>query len=140
MFSTLSKTEITFFVTFNLSSANAFNLVWSKILSCRKGLRLSHAAPLTEYRASERVCVVTHKVFCSCENDYNKLICYLQIRIFIHLPVYKTFSVLFSRARIHQRFSRTFFNFFFKICKLECNTTSDWLNQSQVVLHSNAAK
>ena len=33
MFSTLSKTEIIIFVTFNLSSANAFNLVWSKILS-----------------------------------------------------------------------------------------------------------
>ena len=38
MFSTLSKTEIIIFVTFNLSSANAFNLVWSKILSCGNGL------------------------------------------------------------------------------------------------------
>ena len=39
MFSTLSKTEIIIFVTFNLSSANAYNLVWSKILSCGNGLR-----------------------------------------------------------------------------------------------------
>ena len=31
-FSTLSKTYIIIFVTFNLSSANAFNLVWSKIV------------------------------------------------------------------------------------------------------------
>ena len=38
MFTTLSKTEIAIFVTFNLSSANAFNLVWSKILSCWNGL------------------------------------------------------------------------------------------------------
>ena len=47
-------------------------------------------------------------------------------------------------ARIHQPFSRTFFVFFSKICKFNCNTTSDWLkhwvNQSNVVLHSNAAK
>ena len=40
MFSTLSKTEIIIFVTFNLSSANAFNLVWSKILSSGNGLTL----------------------------------------------------------------------------------------------------
>ena len=40
MFSTLSKTEIITFVTFNLSSANAFSLVWSKILLCGNGLRL----------------------------------------------------------------------------------------------------
>ena len=39
MFSTLSKTEIIVFVAFNLSSANAFNLVWSKILSCGNELR-----------------------------------------------------------------------------------------------------
>ena len=32
MFSTLSKTEITIFVTFNLLSAQAFNMIWSKIL------------------------------------------------------------------------------------------------------------
>ena len=38
MFSTLSKTEIIIFVTFNLLSANAFNLVWSKILSRGNGL------------------------------------------------------------------------------------------------------
>ena len=39
MFSTLSKTEMIILVTFNLSSANAFNLVWSKILSCENGLK-----------------------------------------------------------------------------------------------------
>ena len=39
MFSTLSKTEMTNFVTFNLSSANAFNLIWSKILSSGNGLK-----------------------------------------------------------------------------------------------------
>ena len=39
MFSTLSKTEIIIFVTFNLSSANAFNLVCSKILLCGNGLK-----------------------------------------------------------------------------------------------------
>ena len=38
MFSTL-HTEIIIFATFNMSSANAFNLVWSKILSCGNGLR-----------------------------------------------------------------------------------------------------
>ena len=38
LFSTLSKTEIIIFVTFNLSFANAFNLVWSKFLSCGNGL------------------------------------------------------------------------------------------------------
>ena len=30
-------------------------------------------------------------------------------------------------GRIHQPVSRTFFVFFSKICKFECNTTSDWL-------------
>ena len=39
MFSTLSKTEIIIFVTFNLSSANASNLVWSKILGYGNGLK-----------------------------------------------------------------------------------------------------
>ena len=38
MFSILPKTEIIIFVTFNLSSANAFNSVCSKILSCGNGL------------------------------------------------------------------------------------------------------
>ena len=33
MFSTLSKAEIIIFVLFNLSPANAFNLVWSKIFA-----------------------------------------------------------------------------------------------------------
>ena len=37
-FSTLSKAEIIIFVTISLSSANAFNLVWSKILLCGNGL------------------------------------------------------------------------------------------------------
>ena len=40
MFFTLSKAEIIIFVTFNLSPTNAFNLVWSKILSCGNGLDL----------------------------------------------------------------------------------------------------
>ena len=40
MYSTLSKTEMTIFVTFKLSYANAFNLVWSKILSCGNVLKL----------------------------------------------------------------------------------------------------
>ena len=35
-----------------------------------------------------------------------------------------------SRLRIHQSFSRTFFVFLSKICKFECNTTSDWLNRT----------
>ena len=38
MFSTLSKTEIIIFVTFHLSSANAFNWDQSKILSSGNGL------------------------------------------------------------------------------------------------------
>ena len=38
MFSVLSKTKIIIFVTFNLSFANAFNLVWSKFFSCGNGL------------------------------------------------------------------------------------------------------
>ena len=37
---TLSKREILILATFNLSSANAFNLVTSKILSFGKGLTL----------------------------------------------------------------------------------------------------
>ena len=40
MFSTLSKTEIIVFVTFNLSFANTFNVVRSKILSSGNGLML----------------------------------------------------------------------------------------------------
>ena len=35
-----------------------------------------------------------------------------------------------TRVRIHQPFSRTFFVFVSKICKFECNTTSDWLNRT----------
>ena len=42
MFSTLSKREIIIFVTFNSSSANAFNLDQSKILSSGNGLTLYH--------------------------------------------------------------------------------------------------
>ena len=30
---------------------------------------------------------------------------------------------------IHQPFSRTFFVFFSKICKFECDTTFDWINR-----------
>ena len=41
MFSTLPKTNFYFSVTFILSSANAFNLEQSKILSFGKGLNLS---------------------------------------------------------------------------------------------------
>ena len=37
-FSTLSKTEMIIFVTYHLPSANAFNLVWSKILLHGNGL------------------------------------------------------------------------------------------------------
>ena len=40
MFSTLSKTEVIIFVTFNLSSANTSYLVRSKILSCGKGFSI----------------------------------------------------------------------------------------------------
>ena len=40
MFSTLSKTEIIIFVTFNLSSANAFNFHQSKNLSSGNGLNI----------------------------------------------------------------------------------------------------
>ena len=35
-----------------------------------------------------------------------------------------------TTVRIHQPFSRTFFVFVHKICKFECNTTSDWLNRT----------
>ena len=54
---------------------------------------------------------------------------------------------LFPRVCIHQSFSRKFFVFFIKIYKLECNTTSNWLNctgwpirSCEVVLHSNVSK
>ena len=50
MFSPQSKTEILIFVTFNLSSANAFFLVWSKILSCGNGLK----APFVVSRNAQR--------------------------------------------------------------------------------------
>ena len=45
MFSTLSKTEIIIFVTFNLSSANAFNLDQSKHLLSGNGLNLLNPFP-----------------------------------------------------------------------------------------------
>ena len=45
MFSTISKTEIIIWATFILSSANAFNLVMSKILSYGKELTQSAEAP-----------------------------------------------------------------------------------------------
>ena len=38
--------------------------------------------------------------------------------------------IFLNRVRIHQPFSRTFFVFVSKICKFECNTTSDWLNRT----------
>ena len=53
MFSTLSKTEIIIFVTFNLSSANALNLVRPKILSCGKGLILYQTNPVFHDPAEE---------------------------------------------------------------------------------------
>ena len=59
MFSTLSKTEITIFVTFNLFSTNAFNLVWSKILSCWKGLTHYQTMPhfdTVKISAAEKHC------------------------------------------------------------------------------------
>ena len=46
MFCSLSKTEIIISVTFNLSSANAFNLVWSKILSCGNVLKTTFITSL----------------------------------------------------------------------------------------------
>ena len=47
VFSTLSKREIVILVTFNLSSADAFNLVMSKILLFGKGL--SHFPPIQRH-------------------------------------------------------------------------------------------
>ena len=41
----------------------------------------------------------------------------------------RAFGLNDNRVHIHQKFSKTFFVFFSKICKLECNTTSDWLNR-----------
>ena len=52
MFCALSRTGIIILVTLNLSSANAFDLVWSKILSCGNG----------------RACVVTHTVLVPARN------------------------------------------------------------------------
>ena len=45
MFSTLSKRNFSFSVTFILSSANAFNLDQSEILSFGKELNLHHTIP-----------------------------------------------------------------------------------------------
>ena len=45
MLSTLSKTEIIIFGSFNLSSSKVFNLVWSNILSSVNGLNLSQKSP-----------------------------------------------------------------------------------------------
>ena len=39
-------------------------------------------------------------------------------------------------VRIHQPFSRTFFVCFSKICKFECNTTSDWINRTVYPIRS----
>ena len=46
MFLALSKRELVIVAMFNLSSANAFNLVMSKIMSFGEGLTLYHAINL----------------------------------------------------------------------------------------------
>ena len=51
MFSTLSKTEVIIFVIFDLSSANAFSLVWSKILLCGNELSLVLSSAFMKYFA-----------------------------------------------------------------------------------------
>ena len=47
MFSSLSNTEIIILATMNLSSANAFNLDYAKILLFGKGFKNTHAHPWT---------------------------------------------------------------------------------------------
>ena len=56
MFSPLSKTEITFFVTFNLSSANAFNLVWSNILLFGNGLKRFFVTSAVSQNSENQYC------------------------------------------------------------------------------------
>ena len=56
----------------------------------------------------------------------------MNIGCWMFCSCYSTLWATFSstRVRIHQPFSRTFFVFVSKICKFECNTTSDWLNRT----------
>ena len=49
MFSTLSQVELIILAMFNLSSANAFNLNQSKILSFRKKFKCRPRAACSEY-------------------------------------------------------------------------------------------
>ena len=79
----------------------------------------------------------------------NLKLCYIQMLLDIE-KVYKSRlrTVLRMVGKygpcVHQPFLRTFFVVFSRICKLECNTTSDlpnrtvWFGQSEVVVHSNA--
>ena len=53
----------------------------------------------------------------------------LLLLLFLLLAIRHSFSLSLTWVRIHQPFSRTFFVFVSNICKLECNTNSDWLNR-----------
>ena len=61
MFSTLLKKEIVILAMLNLSSANAFNLVTSEILSFGKGLTLSKTTNFRLFQ-TERVCRLQFQV------------------------------------------------------------------------------
>ena len=65
------------FVTFNLLSANASNLVWSKILSCGNGLK-------------QMVLVDHNQIVKTCERSYVPIVC--SVILSKHLP-----AVMFSR-------------------------------------------
>ena len=60
MFSTLRKTNLIFSVTFILSSANAFKLDRSKILSFGKGLIMGIKVIMLQQNINQKNCIVYH--------------------------------------------------------------------------------
>ena len=115
MFSTLSKTEIIIFLTFNLSSANAFNLVWSKILSCGNGLKNKCRFTNTKTISSDFSNIVlrfTNAIklkkkmpvgwfVCFCLSDCNVLNAVLKtISVMLRQPLHRSMSFWSSLARV----------------------------------------
>ena len=86
MFSTLSKTEIIIFVISNLSSANAFNLVWSKILLCGKGLR--RFCVIKKKKNYEKNHIYTSTKWMLFRVYWNQMVC-----LSVHLSIHPCLSV-----------------------------------------------
>ena len=70
MFSTLSMTEMIIFVTFDMSSADPFNLVWSKILWCANALIKGY----TSLNTSSVTAIDKADTNCSRRSTHNEVI------------------------------------------------------------------